>query len=218
MHLCERMVQEHIQRSFAISSIVGVSVPPVQGTFDLTPKEQLRYQRLIGTPRCSAWLAGRAALKRVLGILGESTDTSDLAFPHSRLSLTHSGRHAVALGVPRDLGIVGIGIDFEANKHMRPEGDRFFLSSDESDWIRSCRSQDQSAERLRLWTIKEALFKAYHDNSRTLLTDYRIIDPSEHSGIGRVKDSMETMFSYSSLYCVEGIVSVAVSQHREVLT
>ena len=218
MRLCERAIESQLQRTFAISAIVGVSPSPAPGDLELTPQERLRYHKLMGTPRRASWLAGRAALKRVLASLGESTDTSELAFPHARLSLTHSGGHAVALGVPRHVRIMGIGIDFEALKYLPPKGDRFFLTATECDWIGSATLACQARERLRLWTVKEALFKANPKNDGTLLMDYRLTIPSAHTGTGIVECNPAMLLSYSSLNCVEGILTVAVAQPREDLT
>ncbi len=218
MQRCERTLESQLQRILAIPVTVGVSSHLMPGDLELTPQEQLRYQELIGISRRVSWLAGRAALKRVLGSLGESTDTSELVFPHARVSLTHSGGYAVALGVPRDVRIMGIGIDFETMKQLRPEGDRLFLSSPEQAWIGALRFRHQARERLRLWTAKEALFKANPGNDGTSLMDYRLTNPSTHTGTAIVHDNPAVLLSYSSLYFEEGILTAAVSQSQEVLT
>ena len=216
MYLCEQKVEAHMQRALAISVTVGVAPFPLPADLGLTTQEQQRYDKLRGTPRASSWLAGRAALKRVLSQLGESTDTSELAFPHARVSLTHSGRYAVALGVPKNVGIVGVGIDLEMNKSLNPQGDRFFLTPAEWAWVRSCPVQYQAGERLRLWTVKEALFKAQPHNSEAMLFDYHVETPSAHTGTGINHKTCAVRFSYSSLSLAEGILSVAISQPREV--
>lgn len=218
MHLCEQRVEAYVHRTLGISATVGVAPLQVPAELDLTTQEQQQYDKVRGTPRSSSWLAGRAALKQVLRNLGEPIDTSDLMFPHARVSLTHSAGHAVALGVPKGLRILGIGVDLETIKQLRPQGDRFFLAITECDWIRSSSPHAQAGDRLRLWTVKEALFKANPKNEGTMLRDYCLIHPSAHTGIGILQFNPAVSFFYSSMYFAEGILSVAISQTREVLT
>jgi len=118
------------------------------------------------------WLASRAALR---ALLGDGQDTSGLVFPHPALSLTHAGGLAVA--VRADGAQVGVGIDFEP---WRPDVDlrvaRFFLTPSEQAGAGGAQAL------LRLWTIKEALYKATPDNAPLVMIDFELTDPGATSG------------------------------------
>jgi acyl carrier protein len=64
---------------------------------------------------------------------------------------------------------------------VRPGTARFFLGPEEQDWLGRLPERDRNREQLRLWTVKEALFKADPDNHSTVLLDYRV-DPAARSG------------------------------------
>jgi len=216
MRLCERTLERHMQQRLAAPVVVGLASFSLGEPRDLTPPERLRYQALVNTPRIFSWVAGRAALKHVLASLGESKDTSQILFPHPRLSLTHSGDYAVAIGLPGHSGVKGLGIDFEVTRNVRPEMDRFFLTPAECDWMHSCTPFRDANEQLRLWTVKEAVFKANPNNYGTLLTDYCLADPPSHSGSAFFRDDHTVAFLYASVFLDEGIVSAAISQSLEV--
>jgi phosphopantetheinyl transferase len=88
--------------------------------------------------------------------------------PHPRLSLSHSGDLAVAVGL-REAYAAGVGVDLERDRDVPPRAARFFLSE----------SEDRPADQrllLELWTVKEAVFKADLDNAGRLLRDYRVVE------------------------------------------
>ncbi len=118
-------------------------------------------------PRRTDWLLGRAALKPLL----PGADTAAVAFPHRRLSLSHSGPMAVAVSVG---GGVGVGVDLETREGADPRTARFFLHDDQQ-------ARDPH-DVLRLWTVKEALFKATPDNAGGRLFDYRVADARVETG------------------------------------
>lgn len=104
--------------------------------------------------------AGRTALRAVT--------PHDVAFPHPTVSLTHAGGLAVAVCTE---GTAGVGVDHEPWRAVDPRMLRFFLTPD-----------DAPGDPLRLWTVKEALFKATADNGSYVLTDFTVVDGSTGRG------------------------------------
>jgi hypothetical protein len=137
------------------------------------------------------WLLGRAALKAA-GV----GDTSTLVFPHRCLSLTHSAGVAVAARCDGDQA--GVGVDLEAWRTIDPRTARFFLRPGEA------------GDLLRLWTVKEALFKATPANGGVALVDYEVDDPSALEGTAR--DRRGRAFEYLSRRRPDGWLTVAVSR------
>lgn len=143
------------------------------------------------------WLRGRAALKALV-----PGDTSTLVFPHRRLSLAHSAGTAVAVRSPAPL--VGIGVDFEPwRASVQPVMARFFLRLSEQDAARTPRRL------VRLWTIKEALFKAHPDNHQCILLDFELSDPA--AGSGTATGPSGRVLRYATADVVLGSFAVAVT-------
>ncbi|HZR46993.1 MAG TPA: 4'-phosphopantetheinyl transferase superfamily protein [Candidatus Manganitrophaceae bacterium] len=180
----------------------------------LSPRERSRYRALEAFPRRESWLKGRSALKRLLQRFGERDDTAEVCFPHPRFSLTHSGRYAVAIGTDADR-LEGIGIDLEVGRSPHPESARFFLTPEEQDWLYDQNESDRPSHLLRLWTVKESLFKADPKNDRTGLPDYRIKDPGARRGIASVRHGRELGMRYASSPCGEGWISIAIYPRRD---
>lgn len=139
--------------------------------------------------RAHDWLLGRAALK-AHGI----GDTSIVAFPNRCLSLTHSAGMAVAARC--DGTQAGLGVDLEGWRTIDPRAARFFLRPDEQ------------GDLLRLWTVKEALFKATPANAGAVLVDYRVDDPQTLEGTAQ--DRHGRTFEYQSRRRPEGWLTTAV--------
>ena len=167
---------------------------------ELSAGERAAFDRLTGELRRRDWLLGRAALKRLLG----GADTSTVRFPHPRLSLAHSGGVAVAAALDRGAPHAGLGVDFELWRAPDARTARFFLHADE-------RPREASGL-LRLWTVKEALFKATPANAGAQLLDYRLDDPGAAAGTAR--DGRGNAFRYASGMLPAGPLSVAVCVGR----
>ena len=119
-------------------------------------------------------------MKKLLLSLKMDPDTSTLSFPHPTLSLSHTKDWAVAIGVlAGPMKIDGIGIDLELSRPVQDDHARFYLSKSE------CESAIDEDQRLRLWTVKEALFKADPDNHDAVIGHYRVQTPSALSGQAR---------------------------------
>jgi hypothetical protein len=194
----------------------------------LSAAERTILDSLRGASHLDSWLRGRAALKRLLarrswtrpGTVLDSqgpleddrtrtADTSWLSFPHRRFSLTHSGGVAVAAG-STDAAVAGLGVDLELHRTLRPGTERFFLGSHEIAWLRARPAPDRPAELLRLWTVKEALYKANLANRDTLLAQYSLEDAAAHAGGAMWRDEPVAAYRYATLLLEEGVLTVAV--------
>ncbi|HUP70100.1 MAG TPA: 4'-phosphopantetheinyl transferase superfamily protein [Acidimicrobiales bacterium] len=99
--------------------------------------------------------------------------------------------------------VTGIGIDYEPWRESADlRTSRFFLRPTEQAHATDARSL------LRLWTVKEALFKATPDNGNAVLLDYEIAEPASRSGwaTGPRGDLMR----YVSVELDHGLLSVAL--------
>lgn len=135
------------------------------------------------------WLLGRAALK------GQGVaDTSAVTFPDRRLSLTHAA--GVAVAARCEGRQAGVGVDFEGWRAIDERAARFFLQPHER------------GDLLRLWTVKEALFKATPANAGAVLVDYALDDPLAHEGAAT--DRHGRGFEYLSRRRPDGWLTVAV--------
>ena len=176
----------------------------------LSPTEARRFAQLTRERRPS-WLTGRAALKRLFRACGEPEDTSSLEFPHPCVALTHSGERAVALKLLSPVA-QGVGIDLEASRAPSPASARFFLAPAEQHWLRTLRAAKWPTELLRLWTVKEALFKADPQNHETWLSDYCLTLPALRSGRASMTLRARRLWMrYASIRFERGWLSVAVS-------
>ena len=171
----------------------------------LTPAEEATRATLTA-PRLDDWLRARTALKAVLFNLGENTDTSRIRFPNSRFSLSHCGRAAVAVGVGANALLRGIGVDLELGRTPPETSERFFLSQGEMATLPGS-EPDRALTLRRLWTAKEALFKADPHNTTRVLTDYHLQNPSLAAGQARKGD---IIFEYASMAFPDGELSVAI--------
>ncbi|HJV08575.1 MAG TPA: hypothetical protein VJ653_02815 [Acidimicrobiales bacterium] len=152
----------------------------------LTPGERAQLPH---GPRRHDWLLGRAALKAA-----GAGDTSLLAFPNRCLSLTHAAGVAVAARCDGDQA--GVGVDLEAWRTIDPQSAPLYLRPGED------------GDLLRLWTVKEALFKATPANAGVALVDYEVEDPLAYEGVAA--DRHGRTFEYQSRRRPEGWLTVAV--------
>jgi hypothetical protein len=162
---------------------------------DLTAAER-RQLPDAGSRRRQDWLLGRAALKQVV----EGGDTSLVRFPHRCLSLTHSA--GIAVAARADGGQAGVGVDYEGPHDTDPRIAPLFLVGRERD---AAAGPD---DLLRLWTVKEALFKATPDNLGATFLDYEVAEPA--ALIGEAEDRAGRRLRYVSGGFGGGWLSVAV--------
>jgi len=164
--------------------------------------------------RAASWLRGRAALERVLDRLAaqgraDVPDPATVRFPHPFLSLTHTGDQAVAAGTVPGAAL-GIGVDLELRTGMREGAERFFLGPEETRRLLARPAASRGRERVRLWTIKEALYKANPGNEGTLLGHYLLDEPGAAAGTARGKDDPAGRYLYASVALDPGTLSVAI--------
>jgi len=186
---------------------------------DLTPGEREMYRHLDSPERQRSWLAGRAAIKAARRSLGQSTDTAALWFPNACTSLTHAAGHAIAVAVP-DGALTGIGIDFEPLRETSPGIARFYLTDVEQHWVESRAIERQNDDRIRLWTVKEAAYKACPDNDGLNLGRLKLDDPARLAGqaaaisAAECRAPCENAISYASSRTSAGWVSLALVPDR----
>ena len=164
-----------------------------------------RLQRLTHPDRILAYRRGRSALSLLLDRLGRSEDPGGIAFPHPEFSLSHTADLAVAAALP---GGQGIGVDLEAPGRRVPEkGLRFFLDPRE----RLHHAGSDSETWLRLWTLKEALYKAHPANEALTLSVFSLDDPG--AWLGTASGAGE-VFRYGSWRVEAGWLALAVRTSR----
>lgn len=208
---CEKL-EERLETELGISLRAAVTMKPIDVN-RLSSKERSHLETLGNDRRLVSWLTGRAALKTLLTRLGEPDETMELEFPHRRYSLTHSGSYAVAVGTSSD-ELVGIGVDLEIHRPVRRETSRVFLDDREQAWLESCHETSITKELLRLWTVKESLFKSDPENGKRWFSDYRIETPSAQSGRAFLKDASDAELRYTTVEFYEGFLSAAVHKRR----
>ena len=203
-----------INEASFIDALLETFSLPIQACFErellsedrLTPGERAILAGLTAPSRRESWLRGRAALKRLQAAIGGSEDTSTLKFPHPKVSLTHSEAWAIAVGSASPK-LLGIGVDLEVKGIPKPETARRFLNPAELVWLRRMDEGDRPKMLHRLWTVKEATFKADPENPGKTLRDYGLADPGYVAGKAR---RAERVFYYASFEVPDGFLSVAV--------
>jgi phosphopantetheinyl transferase len=194
-----------------VSGALGVEVAVVVArepapAEDLTAPERARLAAFPTQARQDEWRLGRAALKGALRAIGETPDTAAIELPHRRVSLTHSGGVAIATAT-RDASAGRIGVDLEVDRAPRMAMARFFLQPREEAWVCALPASERARALLRLWTIKEAVFKADPGNASATLRDYRLDSPGESPG-GAARGGAR--FAYVETTWERGSLAVAV--------
>jgi hypothetical protein len=194
-------LEEALRESWQLPFRAVVTPDPVPAD-RLTAGETRLLKEMKNARRRDSWLRGRNALKTLLEILGENPDTSLVRVPHPRLSLSHSGPWAVALGTASP-GTAGVGVDLELREPPRVESMRFFLAPEEQARLRHAPARTL----LRLWTVKEAIFKADPDNALASVRGYVLEDPEAPEG--RVRTGPKT-FLYRTFEVPGGFLTAAL--------
>lgn len=211
-HRLNRASEQGIQVCFSVNLTIAASE-----CCDLTSNETAESSRFSVQSRLSSWKRGRAALKTLLLRSGLLADTSTIALPHQNFSLTHSADLAFAANVTmhgiRAVKHLGTGVDFEARREVNPRSARFFLQQSELDWIERRSKLKKNFHLLRLWTIKEALFKADMSNRSAprFPGQYELTNPAALCGTAFHPALPGIRFLYATAVLNEGLVSVAVA-------
>jgi 4'-phosphopantetheinyl transferase EntD len=211
----EEFLEREIEVNLGIRANVSVAREGA-GAAELTSGEMDQVAQLAGGPRRDSWLRGRKALKSLLARLGEPPDTAGIRFPNPRFSLSHSGDFAVAVAVavaekaaPSAHGLAGIGVDLEVGRVPARRGATFFLTEAECLHVDQLGPAEQPEALLRLWTVKEALYKANPENQTTWFTHYAVEAPGLHTG-NAVVAIPKRRLRFTSLPVPSGYLSFAI--------
>lgn len=143
-------------------------------------------------------------------------DTSKLRVPHPVLSLSHCHDLAIAIAA-MSANAKGAGVDIESRRPVKPEAVRFFLLPDEQEQARNQAAENaasnlsDSQQLLRLWTVKEALFKADLENSGKTVLNYRVLNISSESGKAVSLSAPFRSFRYASKNLDKYWITVALA-------
>lgn len=201
----EESFKNALLETFSLPIVACIETRPAS-VEALSKGELDELTRFTAEARRDSWLKGRAALKRLSSSIGLGDDTSALQFPHPKLSLTHSDAWAIAIGLDSKK-IDGLGVDLEIRSIPKPEGARKYLNPSELVWLRRMDELEHPRLLHRLWTVKEAIFKADPENKGKTLKDYALADPGFVAGKAR---RGPRLFHYASFEVPEGFLSVAV--------
>ena len=143
----------------------------------LSPSEIKECKYAENSSRYFDWIQGRSALKKVFVYLNKSIDVAKISFHDQCFSISHTKDCAVAIGVLDSVeSSNGVGIDLELSRKVDAKHTRYYLSKYESDLVNS------NDDLLRLWTVKEALFKADPSNDGGVLKNYNVKNPKTLKG------------------------------------
>lgn len=199
-------LKQYFSHALGLPLVLSVAEDPLP-IHELSDGEQ----QVFSTSRHPKWqastLLGRNALKQTLRKLRFPSDTSKLTFPHKQLSLSHCGDVAIAVG---SKSTHGLGIDILNNRIPRAGSERFYLTEDEKQWLVQQPEADNATHRQRLWTMKEALFKANLNNANhRLYTSYHINTPLENTGTAT--DAANQSYRYTTWQDGSLVITVAVA-------
>jgi 4'-phosphopantetheinyl transferase EntD len=181
------------------------------GAAELSAAERVRVNQFCHAQRREDWLRGRRALHCLMQSRGMPPDTSLLEFPHAEISLTHSTDVAIAAGAK---GVAGVGIDYECWREVQPRMARWFLLAQEQAWLERLSPPRIGRELLRLWTVKEALFKACPQNAGLVLADIHMPNPDRATGVALIPTRKSLRFRYTSLVMETGVLSLALAKEQ----
>ena len=147
----------------------------------------------------------RPLLRRLRRWLGRSGVPHSVRCAQSDHSLTHAGQSMFALAVKAS-NVLGVGIDFEPWRALDQRHQRLMLTARESAALGAASARDL----LRIWTVKEACFKADVLGQQRWVTAYALDNPAQKSGGARVTcGRLVHRFRYISLEVPGGMLSVA---------
>jgi phosphopantetheinyl transferase len=190
----ESILNDGLQCTLRIAWVQGDFEPP-----SLSDSEQRNLDAFTNDKRRCSWLRARCALKRLLVAAGENSDTTRLTFPHKFYSLTHTTDTAVAVElVDKERGD-GIGVDLERLRPVKEGIEKFFLNQNELDTINALEKGARQQALIRMWTIKEAIFKSDFAGQDTILRNYRVGVDNGRTGVATHTNTQRS-FRYA---CVE---------------
>lgn len=147
----------------------------------------------------------RRAVKQIRRWLGMRSTDAGLRGAQPDHSITHAGNSLFALAV-KATGIAGVGIDFEPWRALDQRHQRLMLTARESAALGNASARDL----LRIWTVKEACYKADVDGQQRWVIAYVLDRPLQQTGTARVCVGRAVhRFRYLSMEVPGGMLSVA---------
>ncbi len=160
--------------------------------------------------------AGRKALALVMRRLGRGNALAArrLQVPHSQYSITHTAGTALAIGADTTQ-LRGIGVDLEDGAGIPTAGSALILTLHERRQLDQHDGLTADAL-LRLWTVKEALFKADpYNHRRGWISAYEVRSPRRWIGSARLRTEIGAhRYHYATVALDRGFLSVAVCYTR----
>ncbi|MBY0358029.1 MAG: 4'-phosphopantetheinyl transferase superfamily protein [Candidatus Obscuribacterales bacterium] len=206
----EKSLRQHFHCDIFCAYQTG-DLPAVQ----FSESELATYSTIKNLRRKNSWSRGRFVLKKLLERMEQDADTASITFPHRAFSLSHSGECAIAVFLKGEQA-KGIGVDLEFLREIKDESARFFLNDAERTWYFNLPPELRMTNLIRLWTIKEAVFKSDLQNDSQTLSRYALFDPSSSSGQAERQAEAETfVFDYLSLDLGQSWLSVALARPKE---
>jgi phosphopantetheinyl transferase (holo-ACP synthase) len=164
---------------------------------------------LLGAPVCVGVAAtGSDALAIALRAAGRPLGAVD-SWPCPFASLTHSADTAIAVALPPEVRADGIGIDLEHDREINPGMARLICGAHERAYLATLPADRQPAEVLRLWTAKEALYKADPAQGDSIVAEYTLVHPDAPVTTGGRLDSSHHA-TVTSLRSAGAVISVAL--------
>lgn len=169
---------------------------------------------LLGAPlRIGIATTGPEALAIALRAADRAPDAV-ASWPCPFASLTHSRDVAIAVAVPPEVPAIGIGIDLEHDRPIKPAMARLICGEHERAWLASLPADRHAAEVLRLWTAKEALYKADPAQGDAIVAEYTLAHPGASLTTGGRLDSSRPA-TVTSLRPPGAVISVALQLSGE---
>lgn len=168
---------------------------------------QLWHQHSTTEPRA-------AMMKQIQRWLGQPS------WPHQPIragqpdhSLTHAGHSLFALAM-KGTGFCGVGIDYEPWRALDHRHHAILLTTRERNQMPAA-SADSARQLLRIWTIKEACFKADRGGQQRWVTAYELQQPTQGFGRARLATADGVAhFRYLSMDVADGALSVAIKMEN----
>jgi len=182
-------------------SLVSARAPLAEDQLDSTTRQRLLS--FTTADRRNQWLRGRSALMTIAAKLDIEPRLAALNPPCPGISLTHGDRISIAAGISP---AQGIGIDFESWRQIETGLLRCFLTEAEQEQL----TVPSNFTRLRLWTVKQALFKASAANRRLRLTDFEIDEVAETTSRARNYSRANSELRCTSFMLRQGLLSIAI--------
>ncbi|HTJ42191.1 MAG TPA: 4'-phosphopantetheinyl transferase superfamily protein [Kofleriaceae bacterium] len=152
--------------------------------FALAERLRAILSRVLGVPlSVGVAVTGPDALGHALRAAGRATE-SVASWPCPYASLTHSGSVAIAVALPAGARADGLGVDLELDRTLKRGLARLICDPREQAWIEDLPEALQATELLRLWTAKEALYKADPAQGDAIVAEYALASPNASSTFG----------------------------------